>query len=299
MKDERAVAYVDLVSRARRVIGRRMEAVAASIGGRVSASQLMPGKMLRTKLAARLVSNDNLPVDPRTLERACAAIEMVHTASLCHDDVVDNSMVRRGRATLWRATTRSGAVLVGDLLLCEAMDLLMNTDGGRYVHSFVRKVKEVCLAEAEQELVLRGRRLEEQTCLRLARGKTGPLFAFVGQVCGGDDEELSAAIEEAGYRIGTAYQLGDDLLDVVGEERVAAKTLGTDQRRRKLTLPQLSAQGPVRTREQIDRLCRCSVDCVSGWPGVRTGIEEFWGCDLQPILDGYGISSDVRARPGT
>ena len=121
----------------------------------------------------------------------------------------------------------------------------------------------------------------------------------MGQVCGGDDEELSAAIEEAGYLIGTAYQLGDDLLDVVGEERVAAKTLGTDQRRRKLTLPQLSPQGPVRTREQISRLCRRSVDCVSGWPGVRTGIEEFLGCDLQPILDGYGISADVRARPGT
>jgi octaprenyl-diphosphate synthase len=299
MKDERAIAYVDLVSRARRVLGRRVEALATFMGGKVPVSQLMPGKMLRTKLAARLVSNGSLPVDLRTLERACAATEMVHTASLCHDDVIDKSIVRRGRPTLWRATTRSGAVLVGDLLLCDAMELLLDTDGGRYVGAFVKKLKEVCLAEAEQELALRGRQLDEQTCLRLARGKTGPLFAFVGQVCGGDDEELSAAIEEAGYRIGTAYQLGDDLLDVVGEERVAAKTLGTDQRRGKLTLPQLSAQGPVRTREQIDRLCRCSIDCVSGWPGVRTGIEEFWDCDLQPILDGYGISSDVRVRPGT
>ncbi len=217
---------------------------ARAAGLPVRPSQLLPGKMLRTRMAARLSTRLTVPVE--TLQHVCAAVELTHTASLCHDDVIDNALVRRGQPALWRASSRSGAVLLGDLLLCEAMGLLTGTDGGRLVRPFLAKLRETCAAEAEQELRLRGREVGRDVCLRIARGKTGPLFAFVGLAAGGADAALSAALEEAGYRVGTAYQLADDLLDVEGCEEAAGKTLGTDVARRKFTLAQEPGPRPKR-----------------------------------------------------
>ena len=248
-------------------------------------AQLMPGKMLRTRLAARLIACGASGADRRTLRRSCAAIELVHTASLCHDDVMDNGALRRARPTLWRQEGPSIAILVGDLLLCKAMGILACTDRGRHVSAFTSKVREVCAAEAEHEISLRGKRLDRSTCLRLARGKTGPLFAFVGLVSGGDDADLSAAVEEAGYRIGTAYQIFDDLVDIVGDEREAKKTLGTDAVRRKFTIPQSPEDGQGTAIDCVEKLCRSAVECVSGWPRARTGIETYLECDLRPVFD--------------
>ncbi len=248
-------------------------------------TQLMPGKMLRTRLAARLIACGASGADRRTLRRSCAAIELVHTASLCHDDVMDNGVLRRARPTLWRQESPSVAILVGDLLLCKAMGILAGTDRGRYVIAFTSKVGEVCAAEAEHEISLRGKRLDRSTCLRIARGKTGPLFAFVGLVSGGDDADLSAALEEAGYRIGTAYQIFDDLVDIVGDEREAKKTLGTDLKRRKFTLPQGPRDGQREALDCVESLCRSAVECVSGWPRARAGIAMYLEGDLRPVFE--------------
>jgi octaprenyl-diphosphate synthase len=197
---------------------------------------------------------------------------------------MDNGVLRRARPTLWRQEGPSVAILVGDLLLCEAMGILADTERGRYVSTFVSKVREVCAAEAEHEISLRGKRLDRSTCLRLARGKTGPLFAFVGVVSGGDDADLSAALDEAGYRIGTAYQVFDDLVDIVGDEGEAKKTLGTDAVRRKFTMPQ-STDGQEAAIDCVKRLCRSAVERVSGWARVRTGIETYLEHDLGPVFD--------------
>ena len=261
-------------------------------------TQLMPGKMLRTRLAARMVACGASGADRWTLERSCAAIELVHTASLCHDDVIDNSFLRRARPTLWRRQSASVAILVGDLLFCKAMEILAGTPRGRYMSAFVSKVREVCATEAEHEISFRGGRLARSTCLRLARGKTGPLFAFVGLVSGGDEKDLSAAVEEAGYRIGTAYQIFDDLVDIVGDEREAKKTLGTDAVRRKFTIPQSPEDGQGTAIDCVGSLCRSAVECVSGWPRARTGIEMYLEHDLGPVFDrhlGYLDASPVRS----
>lgn len=248
-------------------------------------AQLMPGKMLRTRLAARLAACGATPADRQTIERSCAAVEIVHTASLLHDDVIDNGLLRRAQPTLWTLTSPSASVLIGDLLLCKAMDLLVNTDHGRYVSAFVSKVREVCAAEAEQELLLRGRVLDESTCLRLARSKTGPLFAFVGLVSGGGDSDLSGALEEAGYLIGTAYQIFDDIVDLSGHEREVKKTLGTDLANGKFTLPQRSGDGQQAAVGFIESLCHEATDCLDRWPQARCGIEAYLECDLGPVVN--------------
>jgi len=254
------------------------------------------GKMLRTRFAARLTEARPGAIDVRALGAACAAIELAHTASLYHDDVIDNAAVRRGVPTLWRSTSPSAAVLIGDLLLSEAMELVLEIEDGRLVRTFISKVKEVCTAEVEQELILRGRELDEQTCVRLARQKTGPLFAFLGIVCGGSDGRLRAALEEAGYAVGTAYQLTDDLVDCTGSEERTGKTLGTDALRRKFTLAHARGDAKQRVRERVVRLCCGAVDGVRAWPDVAAGLERFLTGDLGPILERHVGHIPLDAR---
>ncbi len=263
--------------------GRVSKALCQSALG-INVNAVMPGKMLRTRLAGRLYDGGWSTVDCRSLQAVCAVTELVHTASLCHDDVVDNALVRRSMPTLWLEAGPSGAILVGDLLLCEATDLVMSTEGGRYLPEFVSKLREVVRSEAEQELLWRGKQVDVEMSLQLARGKTGPLFAFVAGVCGGNDETLSESLTEAGYRIGTAYQLADDLLDINGRPDIAGKTLGTDQLRRKYTLAQCGDSGQQITRETIDQMCTSAVELLKSYPEAQESLAEFLALDLEPVL---------------
>ncbi|MBL7218585.1 MAG: polyprenyl synthetase family protein [Phycisphaerae bacterium] len=244
-------------------------------------SRMMPGKMLRSRLAGRLIEGIPGADDWSDAAQLSAAIELAHTASLCHDDVIDNAEVRRGLPSLWRVTGASGAVLIGDILLCEAIELVMGTDGGRYLTKFLAKLKEVITAEAKGELMLRGTILDESTCLELARGKTGPLFAFVAGVCGREDRDLEMALEEAGYLIGTAYQLADDLLDRIGDENIAGKTLGTDQRRGKFTLAREERDV---LHSKVHRLCESAVHQLAGWAQAEDAISRYLVEDIQPLF---------------
>ena len=281
------------MARVRALVADLADGVAHCIGDGADLAQLMPGKMLRTRLASRLAAQGLPDLGPSALARVCAATELVHTASLCHDDVVDNTLIRRALPTLWRATTPSGAVLIGDLLLCEATGLLLQTAGGRYVKSFVAKVREMCAAEAEQEIRWRGRCPDESTCLRLARQKTGPLFAFVARACAGDDGRLAAALEEAGYCLGAAYQLADDLIDVLGREDVAGKTLGTDRERGKFTLAHASEDGPDVVRRHVSALCNAALEGLDSWPQARGALRRFFVSDLGPVFRRHGQHLDL------
>ncbi len=286
----------EFVEAARSEVREAVGEVATSLRLTADLAQLVPGKMLRTRLAARLVASRATSIARPTLERLCAAVELVHTASLLHDDVIDNALLRRARPAVWTMTSPSAAILVGDLLLCKAIALLADMEGGRYVGRFVSKVRELCTTEAEQELFLRGELVDRETCLRLARGKTGPLFAFVGLVSGGDSD-LAGTLEEAGYRIGTAYQVFDDLVDVVGDEGDAKKTLRTDIARRKFTIAQKIGGGQQEALDCVESLCRSAVECVGKWPRARAGIETYLERDLRPVFDRHLGPQRVSLEP--
>lgn len=246
-------------------------------------SLLGTGKMLRSRMAYRL--NGACPVDTEDLVRACAAVEMVHAASLLHDDVIDGGMVRRGAPTFWIERGISGAILLGDLMLFKALDLTGRTRAdGRWTRALVEFTGEVCEAEAEQELVLRGADSTWQDCVRIARRKTGSLFAFVATVLGGDDETLRTTLREAGYSVGTAYQLADDVLDTVGSEEASGKTLGTDRARRKITAVSAAGAGhdPL---EEIQELCNSSLSRLTPWPEIHQAWARYLEADIQPTLD--------------
>ena len=284
-KNTNIISYSDFVPKVKHIIADRIGNVLSPCGYNLNVEALVSGKLLRTRMAAYLAESITSLSNIETLVYACAATEIVHTASLCHDDVIDGGIFRRGLPALWKCSGISSAILIGDLLLCEAIDLLSKTSGSRYISSFVSKVREVCRAEIEQEVLLRGERIKPETCLKLARGKTGAFFAFIGLVCGGDNTALSSALEEAGYYIGTAYQLADDLHDIVGDEYLSGKTLGSDSLRGKYTLPQCSETPQITVHNRVSELCLSAINCLNKWPRVRKGLEQFLSNDLQTAFN--------------
>ena len=221
-----------------------------------------PGKMLRTRLAYTLCPDDD--ACRADAVAASAACEMIHTASLFHDDVIDGAGMRRNQPTLWQEVGTTGAILMGDLFYSSSVELILERGKVDLAKAFVARIRELCEAEIEHELLLKANKADLDTALHLARGKTGPLFAFVAEACGRDDEE-KAHFAEAGYLLGTAYQLYDDLLDDIGSESSIGKTLGTDKDRGKFTLVQ-QGHDEAFVRDQVHSLCQQAIAELKGSP---------------------------------
>jgi octaprenyl-diphosphate synthase len=245
--------------------------------------------MLRSSLAARLWQA-RPRCEEEVLVACCAATELVHTATLLHDDVLDGGLRRRGEPTLWVQVGRPTAVLAGDMLLCEGISLVAGADGGRYTESFVRMVSDTCRAEIEQD-VRSSRQLDvdEASCLRLACGKSGPLFAFPASVVGGEDAVLSARLAQVGLCVGTMYQLMDDLLDASGAEIASGKTLGCDELLGRPTLVRLAASGGDGTagtsaraavRHHVERLRRQICQLLEPCPELLAAAGDFLDLDV-------------------
>lgn len=239
-----------------------------------------PGKMLRTRLAAALCPNDeHLAV--RVID-ACAATELIHTATLFHDDVIDGASMRRKQPTLWQHVGQTGAILMGDLFFSSALQLVLRSGDLRMTQSFVDKVREVCATEMAHEVFYREEHANVELGIRIARGKTGPLFAFAAEACGGDDIPRSSALAEAGYLVGTAYQLADDLLDEVGDEAQVGKTLGTDRQRKKFTLAQ-GSDGKDVVKRELRNLYRQAQEQVKPWPELNDRLQHFLTDQFLPL----------------
>lgn len=269
------------------VRGKMADALAATPLGKLISdfgSLLGTGKMLRSRLAYRLKFVSVVPVEH--LVDACAAVEMVHAASLLHDDVIDGGMVRRGAPTFWLERGISGAILLGDLLLFKALDITCKVPNNvNWTPKLVHYTGEVCEAESEQELILRNSDAQWHDCVRIARRKTGALFAFVGYAVANGDTGLADALQEAGYAIGTAYQLADDILDATGSEADSGKTLGTDEARRKTTAvsaAQMWGGDPV---GRIEAMCAHSLHVLQPWPDVQEAWRHYLDADIHPALD--------------
>jgi geranylgeranyl pyrophosphate synthase len=247
-------------------------------------SLLGTGKMLRSRMAYRLQRVTEVPAEH--LIEACAAVEMVHAASLLHDDVIDGGMVRRGAPTFWLERGISGAILLGDLLLFKALDITCKVPNNvNWTPKLVHYTGEVCEAEAEQELILRGSEAQWHDCVRIARRKTGALFAFVGYAVANGDTGLADALQEAGYAIGTAYQLADDILDATGTEQDSGKTLGTDEARHKTTAISAAHRWGGDPVARIEALCGHSLEVLQPWGNVQDAWRHYLDVDILPALD--------------
>lgn len=257
------------------------------------------GKMLRSRLALRLGLATGR--EPRALHHAAAAVELVHAASLLHDDVIDGGEMRRGQPTFWVQHGVQGAILMGDLLLCEALDLAKSGGDRRTADLLIELMGDVCRAEVEQELVRRGQPTSWDVCVSMARRKTGALFAFAAQAAACDPQDgLGTALREAGYRLGTAYQLSDDILDATGDPAAAGKTLGTDDSRRKATAANALHIGLDEAVRTVERLGADSWKGLAEWPEAQQAWGDYLAEEFYPVLDahlGAGVAEPILALP--
>jgi len=175
-----------------------------------------------------------------------ACIEFIHTATLLHDDVVDESALRRGLASANAVFGNKASVLVGDFLFARAFQLMV-TDGSLKVLDILSRAA-ATLSEGEVlQLVTQNDLSTPESCyLDVIRGKTAALFAAscqIGAVVADRPAAEEAALCDYGMNIGIAFQLVDDALDYAADEAKLGKTVGDDFREGKITLPVLVAYG--------------------------------------------------------
>jgi octaprenyl-diphosphate synthase len=240
------------------------------------------GKMLRARLVLDLGAANG--IDETICIHAAAAVEMIHGASLLHDDVIDGGIVRRGVPTFWKKYGTNGAILFGDLLVFKALHLLIEVDRPDLLQELIAMSGEVCRSEVEQELVLRGSPGTWEACEQVARFKTGSLFAFAAMAAGSEEDGQADALREAGFLLGTAYQLVDDILDASGNEAVSGKTLGTDNHRGKTTAITATKNAPSDPVAYIDTLLNSSSEQLKRWPELQTAWEAFLNVTMRPVL---------------
>ena len=169
-----------------------------------------------------------------------ATVEFLHTATLLHDDVVDESEMRRGRATANLLWDNKSSVLVGDYLFSRAFQLMVETGSLRVLDILANASGTIAEGEVLQLTSARDLSTDEVRYLQIVRGKTATLLsaaAEVGGVVAEASEDDIDALREYGDALGIAFQIADDLLDYEGDIRDTGKNIGNDFRERKLTLP--------------------------------------------------------------
>ncbi|WP_326537723.1 polyprenyl synthetase family protein [Pseudorhodoferax sp.] len=173
-----------------------------------------------------------------------ATIEFIHTATLLHDDVVDESSLRRGRATSNAIFGNAASVLVGDFLYSRAFQMMVSAGSPRVLEVLADATNVIAEGEVLQLMNMHDPDLSVDEYLRVIRFKTAKLFeasARVGAVLAGADAALEETCATYGRALGTAFQLVDDLLDYEGNSDELGKNVGDDLREGKPTLPLLVA----------------------------------------------------------
>jgi geranylgeranyl pyrophosphate synthase len=238
--------------------------------------RLLHGKQLRSRMAFHI----GLNVSQAERIAVAAAVEMFHTASLLHDDVIDGARFRRGAPADWTRRGASASVLLGDRLIVQAILML----GGvpRTIERFLRMMGEVCDAELEHESLIGEDAPGLPQLLDIARRKTGSLFAFVGYACAGPEESLAAVLESCGYAAGAAYQFLDDTWDSTPFADPESNADASDRRRGKPTLahPRFCA-AQQRLVSDLDAATRrlCAWPAIeSGWNSYLAEMRSLAGC---------------------
>ncbi|MHA6326847.1 polyprenyl synthetase family protein [Roseivivax sp. CAU 1753] len=173
-----------------------------------------------------------------------ATVEFIHTATLLHDDVVDESARRRGRPTANLLWDNKSSVLVGDYLFARSFQLMVETGNLRVLDILSNAAATIAEGEVLQLSAAQDLRTDEGIYLKIVRGKTAALFSAateVGGVIAGVDETQVKALFDYGDALGIAFQIVDDLLDYQGDANATGKNIGDDFRERKLTLPVIKA----------------------------------------------------------
>lgn len=169
-----------------------------------------------------------------------AAVEMLHTATLIHDDTIDEALLRRGQETLNASWSRGATILAGDFMFARAAALAAETDNTRVATIFARTLMTICDGELRQMLSLFDWRGGREEYYRRIYSKTASLFASsseAGAIVGQAPEDRVRALRDYGQLLGMAFQIVDDMLDFAGDQEHLGKPVGSDLRQGIATLP--------------------------------------------------------------
>ena len=238
-------------------IAQQAAAFDPAIEGYVSYAVGSRGKRLRP-IIALLSGGATGPVNGEHIDLA-VVVELIHLATLVHDDIMDEAERRRGQPTVNARWGNSLSVLLGDCLFAHALNLATNFDNADISRVIARAAREVCSGEIIQTQHRFDLHLATEDYLRIVKMKTGSLFSAaseLGATINSAEPAVISALKEYGMKIGAAYQIYDDCVDIAGSEKETGKTLGTDLRKGKLTLPVLML---LQSAQAIDRERFCAL----------------------------------------
>ena len=225
-----------------RVIAQRLDSGVPLVGEVARYIISAGGKRLRPVLL--LLTCGALGYSQAQRHNLAAVVEFIHTATLLHDDVVDESTLRRGRPTANESFGNPASVLVGDFLYSRAFQMMVDAGSMRVMQVLSDATNVIAEGEVLQLMNMHDASLDEEGYLRVIRSKTAKLFeasARLGAILAGSTPGIEAACADYGQALGTAFQVIDDVLDYDGNATEMGKNLGDDLREGKATLPLILA----------------------------------------------------------
>lgn len=269
------------------------------------------GKRLRPMLlllAARALGHQGADV-----HQLAAVVEFIHTSTLLHDDVVDESDLRRGRSTANAVWGNAASVLVGDFLYSRSFQMMVELDDMRVMRILADTTNHIAEGEVLQLLHVRNPDTDQIAYLRVIERKTAVLFAAatrLGALRAGAEASVEQALQDYGMNLGYAFQIADDVLDYASDAQTMGKNLGDDLAEGKMTLPLIHAMqhSDALTRERLrDIVSQGDVDALHD---VQTAIHacgslaysrqcaRAYAEAAQRCLDGLAINDSVAALHG-
>ena len=214
------------------------------------------GKRIRPALV--LLMSGALGYQDAQRHNLAAIVEFIHTATLLHDDVVDESTLRRGRATANESFGNPASVLVGDFLYSRAFQMMVDSGEMRVMEVLADATNVIAEGEVLQLMNMHDASLDEAGYLRVIRSKTAKLFEAstrLAAIMARSTPAVEAVCADYGQALGTAFQVIDDVLDYDGDAQELGKNLGDDLREGKNTLPLISAmqRAPEQERQTIQQ----------------------------------------------
>ncbi len=239
------------------------------------------GKRLRPILVAYSGWSE-APEHKEALIRLGAILELVHLATLVHDDILDDASMRHGHETAAVKYGKDAAVLIGDILFAHALCLASEFDTTEICRAVAKSTSLVCTGEISQTYAREELNFDRKHYYRVIELKTGELFALacrLGAKVAGKPEATANALNDFGMHLGCAYQIFDDVVDLFAKESKAGKTLGTDLAKGKFTLPLLVLLESMPIKERLQW-----IDSYQSGAKVAIGVLESQ-LDKYPILE--------------
>jgi len=233
-------------------------------------------------LAAKLGKHN-----PEEVQAIALTVELIHIATLVHDDIIDKAALRRNRSTVVSEFGTDAAVLLGDHLFTYAFEKAASLERPAVLGLLARATSLMCAGEIDQLKQRFQFNLTEQEYFSFLEKKTAALFgasARCGGILAGQDLPVQNALEKFGLHLGLAFQITDDLLDLVGQENVVGKTLRTDIMNGKMTLPSSVSAIPWLPETRRRRFLKTwsiptarSIRLSSGWKNpARSDMPRGW-----------------------